>query len=195
MSTWHHVLVTEERGDLRDRLQRAAVELLDAEGVEAVTIRAVARRVQVSHGAPRRHFPTRALLLATLAQDGYTELLRQMGALDEAAASADRLTEAAHAYLAFAREHPALFDLMTRHDLLENSGLDLRRSSLAALARWDELVLAARPHSSPQDRLLLFTAVHGLAALHSHRALDLLEQDPALLLTAILTPPPTAPLS
>lgn len=188
-SPWQHVLVTDAREDLRDRLQRAAAELLDAEGVEAVTIRAVARRAEVSHGAPRRHFPTRAFLLATLAHDGYARLLHQMGVLDEAATPADRLSQAAHAYLAFARENPALFDLMTRHDLLENSGLDLRRSSLAALARWDELVLAARPGISPDDRLVLFAAVHGLAALHSHRALDLLEQDPALLLTAILSSP------
>lgn len=173
-------------GDLRQRLLHAAEELLDAEGVDAVTVRAVARRAQVSHGAPRRHFPTRVQLLAGVAQRGFADLGARLDALDPADAPARRLARAAQTYLAFARQRPALFDLMTRHDLLQGSGLDLRRSSLATLARWHDLVLAARPSASQQDSLLLFTTVHGLAALHSHRALDLLGQDPAVLLDAAL---------
>ena len=176
---------------MRERLLRAAAQVLDAEGVEAVTIREVARRAEVSHGAPRRHFPTRALLLATLAQAGFAELVDELDALDGHGPPARQLARAGHVYLAFARSRPALFDLMTRHDLLEDSGVDLRSSSLAALARWHELVRAARPSASPQDGLLLFAAVHGLAALHSHRALDLLEQDAAALVDLLLDAPAT----
>ena len=93
------------------------------------------------------------------------------------------------AYRAFARERPALFELITRHDLLEASGLGLRSTSLAVLARWHELVRAARPGATPDDSLVLFTAVHGLAALHSRRALDVLEHDPAHLLDLVLSQP------
>lgn len=175
-----------EPGDLRERLLQQAGLLLDTDGVEAVTIRAVARRAHVSHGAPRRHFATRAQLLGTLARDGFTELLGRLDALDPDAAPVDRLALAARSYLAFARARPALFDLMTRHDLLEGSGVGLREVSLPTLARWHDLVGAARPDAGEQDSLLLFAAVHGLATLHSHGALDLLGHDPEELLAAVL---------
>lgn len=172
--------------DLRERLLAAARELLDGTGVDAVTIREVARRAGVSHGAPRRYFPTRAQLLASLAQRGLDDLARRLGATDQPGDAAAQLRAAAQTYLAFAREQPALFELTTRHDLLEASGLELRQTSLAVLNRWHELVQAARPGATADDVLVLFTAVHGLAALHSRRALDLLHQDPARLLDLIL---------
>ncbi|MGI5231515.1 TetR/AcrR family transcriptional regulator [Actinoallomurus sp. CA-142502] len=53
--------------DLRQRLLDAAAGLLDDSGIEAVTIRETARRCGVSHGAPRRHFPSRTSLLGHLA--------------------------------------------------------------------------------------------------------------------------------
>lgn len=173
-------------GDLRDRLLQAAVELLDADGVDAVTIRAVARRAGVSHGAPRRHFPTRAQLLATVAQTGLADLDRRLAAPDLPAEPRARLRAAALAYVDFARERPGLFELITRHDLLEDSGVGLRGTSLAVLRSWHELVQAVSPGATPDDSLVLFTGVHGLAALHSRRALDLLERDPAHLLDRLL---------
>jgi len=182
--------VAGQDGELRERLLRAAAQLLDAGGVESVTIREVARRAEVSHGAPRRYFPTRALLLATLAQGGFTELVRALDGLDGGEAPARQLVRAGQVYLALARSRPALFDLMTRHDLLEGSGVDLRNSSLPALSRWHDLVKAARPHATWQDSLLLFAAVHGIAALHSHNALDLIGQDPAALVDLLLDAPP-----
>ena len=165
----------------------AARELLHTRGVEAVTIREVARRAGVSHGAPRRHFLSRSQLLATLARDGFDELLRRLHDLD-AADPPGRLAQAGQAYLELARERPALFELMTRHDLLAGSGLELRSSSSTALARWHDLVVAARPQARPQDSLLLFATVHGLASLHSRSATDVLGQDSEALLDELLHP-------
>ena len=176
--------------DLRERLLAVARELLDTAGVEAVTIREVARRAGVSHGAPRRYFPTRTRLLARLAQRGLDDLARQLGETDHPGDPAARLRAAAQTYVQFAQEQPALFELITRHDLLEASGLELRQTSLAVLNGWRELVRAARPGASADDVLVLFTAVHGLAALHSRRAVDLLHQDPARLLDLILAREP-----
>src|SRR6478736_4094345 len=42
----------------RDRLVDTARAYLDAEGVEGIGLREIARRAGVSHGAPLRHFPT-----------------------------------------------------------------------------------------------------------------------------------------
>lgn len=54
--------------DLRIRLVDVGVELLAREGVGALSLREIARRAGVSHGAPRRHFPTHLELLSAIAR-------------------------------------------------------------------------------------------------------------------------------
>src|SRR3954467_13102434 len=51
-------------GDLEARLVAAGVELLAEAGTDALTLREIARRAGVSHGAPRRYFPTHHALRA-----------------------------------------------------------------------------------------------------------------------------------
>jgi AcrR family transcriptional regulator len=58
----------------RQRLISAAAALLAEEGVQAVTLRGIAKAVGVSHGAPPRHFGGRAELLSAAATIGFTEL-------------------------------------------------------------------------------------------------------------------------
>ncbi|WP_432752139.1 TetR/AcrR family transcriptional regulator [Streptomyces sp. JL2001] len=59
---------------LRGRLIAAGVELVHAEGAQALTLREIARRAGVSHGAPRRYFPTHLDLLSAIAREGFTQL-------------------------------------------------------------------------------------------------------------------------
>ena len=63
-------------GDLPAALLRAAGKLLEKEGLEALTLRTLARRTGVSHAAPYRHFRHREALLAALAAEGYAMLGR-----------------------------------------------------------------------------------------------------------------------
>ena len=67
---------------LRDRLVQAGVDLLEEEGLGNLTLRAITRRTGVSHGAPRRYFPTHNALLAAIAATGLADL----AGLDEAVA-------------------------------------------------------------------------------------------------------------
>ena len=52
----------------KERLIAAASALLDSGGQDAVTLRAVAEQVGVSHNAPYRHFRDRSMLLAAVAK-------------------------------------------------------------------------------------------------------------------------------
>src|SRR5215211_6045080 len=65
--SYHH-------GDLRRALLDAALALLRASGLDALTLRAVARAAGVSQTAPYRHFADRAALLAGVAEDGFRRL-------------------------------------------------------------------------------------------------------------------------
>ena len=122
-----------------DRLIQAGRQLLEDDGISAVTIREVARRCGVSHGAPRRHFPTLALLLAAIAEMCFDELHHHL------TNAKGGLKETARAYVAYAVEHPHAFDLITRHDVLAGSGRELRARSLPLLQQWRTRFAEQRP--------------------------------------------------
>ena len=103
----------EEAVPLKARLTAAARDLLEREGLAALSLRGAARACGVSHMAPYRHFASKDDLLAAVAEQGFRDL---SAALD--AADAARGPEDAHglalgvAYVEFARANPALYRLM-----------------------------------------------------------------------------------
>jgi AcrR family transcriptional regulator len=89
---------------LRQAILREAGEILEKEGLSALSLREVARRAGVSHNAPYRHFPDRETLLGALAAQGF-ELL-------EDALQRRPRREMGEAYVEFALAHPQRFRLM-----------------------------------------------------------------------------------
>ena len=83
--TYHH-------GDLPRALVAAAVDLARSGGPDAVVLREVARRLQVSPAAMYRHFPDRDALLGEVARIARGDLARRM--LDEVARVRCRPTRA-----------------------------------------------------------------------------------------------------
>jgi AcrR family transcriptional regulator len=57
-------------GGTRQRLIDCTITVLAAEGVQAVTLRRIARAAGMSHAAPLWHFPSLAALLAAVAATG-----------------------------------------------------------------------------------------------------------------------------
>jgi AcrR family transcriptional regulator len=77
-------------GDLKLSLLSAARRILDREGVDAVTVRAVAREADVAHSAPANHFRGRSALLTELAIGVFAELADE---IDGALAASGRKVE------------------------------------------------------------------------------------------------------
>ncbi len=160
-------------GDLRAAALGAAEKILETEGVDALTLRAVARAVGVSHTAPKNHFGDLQGLLSELAALGYRRygdvLVR---AMDEAGDDPRRrMTAMGRAYVGFARAHPGLFVLMFRGERLDMARPSLQEAiestrkalrgtvaSIAADAPVPPLQLAARATAS-------WALVHGFAML------------------------------
>lgn len=121
-------------GDLRSALLEQALLLVKERGPRGFTLREVARRAGVSHAAPYRHFADRSALLTAVAAAGSVELgVAVQAALDDAVAGSGRGGErsaarkrarkpaevlrarflaAGFAYVRFAIERPAYFQVM-----------------------------------------------------------------------------------
>jgi AcrR family transcriptional regulator len=101
-------------GNLRAALLEAAEKTLREQGIDALSLRDLARQVGVSHGAPRSHFIDRQALLDALAVRGFTRLSDEMQAVIAAKGSdfEQCLRSVAGAYVSFAVTDAALMDLM-----------------------------------------------------------------------------------
>ncbi|MFG2896092.1 TetR/AcrR family transcriptional regulator [Streptomyces zaomyceticus] len=177
-------------GGLRDRLVEAGVELVNTEGVQALSLREIARRAGVSHGAPRRYFPTHLDLLSGIARRGFAELAARVDAEDrESAAPRERIALLARVYLDYAGTRRGMYELMFRHDLLESGRLGLRETSLPLFARLTALVARVRPAADPAVLAgALWANLHGIAQLRHWGSLRLATggDDPAPFLAAAL---------
>ncbi|MFC4604184.1 TetR/AcrR family transcriptional regulator [Rhodococcus kronopolitis] len=148
----------------RDALVSAGIELLEETGSADLGLRAIARRAGVSHGAPRRWFPTHRLLLAAIAEAGLRDLSATLAAAEgESGATIGQL---AAAYVEFAARRPAMFTLIFRHDLLEGSGTNLRAVSRPLFERIVTLVEHATGARDPEvAAAALWAGIHGIAVL------------------------------
>ncbi|MEV6301766.1 TetR/AcrR family transcriptional regulator [Actinoplanes sp. NPDC051861] len=179
--------------DLRARLVRVGAELLRTENAGSLSLREIARRAGVSHGAPRRYFPTHLSLLSAIARSGFADLSREItGALALCPAEPRaRITALAGAYVRFADANRSMFELMFRHDLLQSGYLGLRESSLPLFRLLVDLVSEARPDLPRAPEVTagaLWSALHGMAQLRNWGTLQLATgaSDPAPFLAAIL---------
>ncbi|MBW1905082.1 MAG: TetR/AcrR family transcriptional regulator [Deltaproteobacteria bacterium] len=150
--SYHH-------GNLREALLETAFGLVDSQGVEAISMRALAREAGVSSAAPFRHFADKRVLLEAVAEKAAAELERKV---DEATAEcSDALTQfraMSVAYVRFAAEHPALFDLIHSTDSVSARSLGEIKDERARMLvdRHPRL----RTLSSEQARQLALAATH-----------------------------------
>ena len=189
-ATYHH-------GDLRRALTDAALDLVRGGGPDAVTIREVARRVEVSPAAVYRHFPDREGLLAEVARvargDLAHRLLGELTRVDGASGrrqSIDRLLALGRGYLEYAREHPTMIAVaFLPFEPTDGLPEDPNPWNLLAAAL-DELVSvgAMAPERRPGAEIVAWSAVHGFATLRANRSFEVSgepDPDPERLLAAI----------
>jgi len=101
-------------GDLRKELLCAAREMLEDGTIASMSLRAVAKKVGVSHTAPYRHFKDKEELLAGIAAIGFNRLTARMAAAVAAHPGdpAGQMQEAGYQYVKLALENPPCVQLM-----------------------------------------------------------------------------------
>jgi AcrR family transcriptional regulator len=164
MQPYHH-------GNLRTVLLEQAEATLHEQGIDALSLRKLARSAGVSHGAPSRHFADRQALLDALAERGYERLGAELRvALDSSAPSLEaRVIALARAYAGFVTGSGELLALMFAGKHADPDG-SIQRASEAAIEPWQNVFLESAADEGivgdPKDLgMAVFSAVHGLATL------------------------------
>ena len=104
---------TFRHGDLPQALVNAALQRLAADGVEAISLRELARDVGVNHRAVYRHFPDKLTLLARVAEIGWQRLGQRLKKSTAGKAPGEpALIAGGVGFFLFARDFPNLFHLM-----------------------------------------------------------------------------------
>jgi len=153
--TYHH-------GTLREALVQAALNAIERSRPEDLSLRQLARKLNVSPNAPYRHFTDREQLLQAVAAEGHDRLTQSFYALGP-----DPTVEAiGQAYITFADQHPNLWQHMFACPLDEDKQLKASESFnvlLEAIARRTQT-----PPDHPntfESALAAWSLVHGIATL------------------------------
>lgn len=160
-------------GNLRSALLVEAERALAEGAVAELSLRELARRIGVSHAAPRRHFADKRALLDALAQDGFERLGREMS--DAVAGAAGpfetRMTAIARAYVRFATRHAALLELMYAGKHRPGATDGLHDAATRAFRAPIDLIAAAQDTGEvvagdPEGvAMTAWAALHGTAAM------------------------------
>ncbi|MFC8826014.1 TetR/AcrR family transcriptional regulator [Streptomyces sp. NPDC057137] len=159
-------------GDLRAALLARAEQTLREKGVDALSLRELARDIGVSHAAPSRHFRDKRALLDALALTGMNRLLAELERVGSACDTfGARITALARTYVDFSVGEPELHDVMFagKHD--PDASEEMRAAAQRLGALIFEVITEGqrageiRPDDPARIELLMFSTLHGFAAL------------------------------
>jgi AcrR family transcriptional regulator len=162
-------------GNLRASLIATGLELIEEKGIQALTLREIGARLGVSRSAAYRHFADKAGLLGEICEAGFTEFADALQNARDSAESgfASRLSAMGVAYVRFAADHHAHFEVMF------GGAFEPRDSPAGARAfgilegtiREGQLSGDVRPGDSTELARLVWSMVHGISMLKFNRDL------------------------
>lgn len=169
-------------GDLRRALLDASIEIIEEKGDSRLTLRDVARRVGVSHAAPKHHFGDLRGLHCAIAEEGFRKLSAAMARARDSQPGASPLGAfklVGIAYVDFAARNPGHFRAMFQPEVADRSDQpSLQEAAEAAYEllldgiRTAQAAGEVREHDTRDLALGAWSMVHGLASLAVDRQLE-----------------------
>jgi AcrR family transcriptional regulator len=161
LNAYHH-------GDLRDALMTAA--LLEAErgGAEAISIKALAKKLGVSQPAPYRHFADREELLAAVTAESFRQFSAKLREAIDKPSKRSKLSRFAQAMLDFGLRRNGIFRLMFASRVIACAADDgelhaVTRETFALLV--DALEAPAVGLLRERAALKIWASLHGVVML------------------------------
>ncbi len=162
--SYHH-------GNLAESLLLAVDEIATQFGLEAVTLRACAKRVGVSPSSAFRHYADKRALLTAFATRALSQLSDALVAANQQAQlnGTDPFTAVGLAYIEFAQKKPAFFRAMWRNETIYKADPDYVAASHKLSSHlqggFAGTLHDKDPYSLSPQELLAWASVHGLANL------------------------------
>lgn len=150
--------------------------IVEEEGIEKLSLREVARRLRVSHGAPYKHFPSRDHILAEVIARTFADFAAHLDARRKTGTPQDDMAEMGRAYLSYALAHPLNYRLMFGTPLPDpDDHPGMMREARHAFGLLREVLRAAYDAEDRNaddetldlDALFVWSVMHGLAAVLS----------------------------
>ena len=168
-----------ERSEVREKILDAALEFFGTEGVEGVTMRALADAIEYTPPVIYSHFRDKDALIRELCNRQLRTLAKRFGAIASVPDPVERLRGIGRAYVDFGLENPSHFRFMflTAHPLpaedaddpqlsdpRENAYLFLKHTVEAAIASGQ-----LKPEFSDVEELtqICWASAHGVVALQN----------------------------
>jgi AcrR family transcriptional regulator len=161
LNTYHH-------GDLRDALVQAALAEVEQGGPEAVSLKALAKKLGVSQPAPYRHFADREALLEAVTAAGFWQFSAVLRESINKPSKRSKLSRLAQATLAFGLRRNGIYRLMfaSRTMACSPKGGELHNAAMETFG----LVLEALEAPAvgllrERHALQIWAALHGVVML------------------------------
>lgn len=169
---------------------REALAIIEEQGVEALSLRDVARRLGVSHQAPYKHFPSRDHLLAEIVGRAFAAFAVHLDERPRSDNPHEDLAAMGWAYLRYADAHPLQYRLMfgtALPDPARHPEMMRRAQHAFALLRGclERMTSDVGRDGAALDALFVWSAMHGLASILQSRALGTLGLPGSLLAAAV----------
>lgn len=159
--------------NLRQALLTLTREMISEEGIESVTLRELARRLNISRTAPYRHFKDKSSLLAAVAHESYTQLnLKLLQDFQSADTPLKQLELMMVHYVRFAVENPDHYKLMFGESFQKKDNFpELAEVADETFAILTQAIFLCQEHrlvakADARDQgFVVWSALHGLARL------------------------------
>jgi AcrR family transcriptional regulator len=174
----------EEREQLRTLIIDAARELFVSRGVDAVTMREIAKRIGYSATSIYMHFADKEAVLRAICDTDFLELATSLKNIMQIAHPVERMQALGRGYAAFALTHPNHYRLMfmTAHAPINPDVSSLQQNSAEQDAYFQLKTVVSAVHAAGffRDELqdvdliaqTIWAGVHGVCSLQISMACD-----------------------
>jgi AcrR family transcriptional regulator len=169
---------TDELSPLGERLVNAALDALVETPSDTLSLRLIAKRLDVSHQAPYVHFGSKRRFLAAVAGVGLYQAYEEAEHAVAAAGTVplDRLQALARSYLSFIRSRPHIHDLAYGPVVAKRDHPLLQAAAIAYWTLLHDIVQACQPPRTGEEEVLrrcatVWGVVYGITRLSAFEQL------------------------
>jgi AcrR family transcriptional regulator len=162
------------RGQVKDACIAEALQIIEDDGLAALSLREVSRRLGVSYQAPYKHFENRDAILAELLTRCFAEFAEHLKAKPLTGCPSADMHAMGEAYFDYARRHPTKYRLMFETPMPEpekhpkmmteaRHAFSLLKDRLAAMSVRPVAAYIGSPANL--DAIFVWSLVHGLSSI------------------------------